>query len=123
MVRPIMGLTGSISKKSLPAVYATRERAPMRQPSKRMLYIAPPLKMCIRDRCEGGDTAKFEFAGTCAESVAYGENAGVEHADDIPRIGFFHNFSLLGHHLLRLGQFDLFPALHVICLLYTSRCV
>ena len=49
----------------------------------------------------------------CADRVADGENAGIEHADDIPRIRLGDSGALLRHHLLGLGELDLLACLHV----------
>ena len=44
------------------------------------------------------------------------ENAGVEHADDIARVGLVDDLALLCHELLRLRQAQLAVALHMVYL-------
>ena len=65
-------------------------------------------------RREGRDAAEFELFARHGDGVADGENAGVEHADDIARVGLVDDLTLGGHELLRLRQAHFFAALHVI---------
>ena len=75
------------------------------------IYLHDPVKML---RSEGRNASELEFAGTGAEGISYGEDTGIKYADDISRVGFVHDLSLLGHHLLGLGKLYLFSALHMV---------
>ena len=48
------------------------------------------------------------------EGVPNGKNPGVKQTQNIPGVGFFHNFPVLSHHLLRLGKLHLFVALDMV---------
>ena len=50
---------------------------------------------------------------TRADRVADGEDARVEHTDDVARIRLVNDFAALRHHLLRLRKLDLATALHM----------
>ena len=58
--------------------------------------------------------SKRNFLPGGAEGVADGEDAGVEHADDIPGIGLLDDLALGGHELLGAGEAELFLALDVV---------
>ena len=68
-------------------------------------------------RGEGGDTGEAELLPGHTDRVADGENAGIEDADDIPGVGLFDDFALLGHQLLGLGEAHFLIALDVEILL------
>ena len=65
-------------------------------------------------RLEGGDAGVFELLAGNGNGVADGEQARVEHADNVAGVGLFHNFPLGGHHLLRLAQPQLLAGLHMV---------
>ena len=65
-------------------------------------------------RREGRDAAEFELFARYGDGIADGENAGVEHADDIARVGLVDDLALGGHELLRLRQAHFLAALHMI---------
>ena len=67
-------------------------------------------------RREGRDAAEAELLPRRADGVSDGENAGVEHADDVARVGLVHDLALRGHELLRLRQAHFLVALNVIIL-------
>ena len=64
-------------------------------------------------RRKGRNSGKFEFLARHGDRIADGEDAGIEHADDIAGVGLVDDFALLRHELLRLGQAQLAVALHV----------
>ena len=63
---------------------------------------------------EGRDAAEFELLARDGDGVADGEDTGVEHADDIARIGLIDDLTLGGHELLRLRQAHFLAGLHVV---------
>ena len=67
-------------------------------------------------RSEGRDTLKLKLLVGQAQRISDGKNTRIEYADDIAGIGLVHDFSVLRHHLLRLGQTDLLAALNVVYL-------
>ena len=62
---------------------------------------------------EGRDAGEAELFARHGDRVADGEDAGVEHADDVARVGLVHDLTLGGHHRLRLGKAHLAPGLDV----------
>ncbi len=62
---------------------------------------------------EGGDAGVLNLVSLPANGVHDGENAGVEHADDVAGVGLVDDGAFLSHHLLGLGQLQLPLALHV----------
>ena len=68
-------------------------------------------------RGEGGDGVEAELSARGAQSISDGEDAWIEHADDIPGVGLFDDLPLGGHELLGPGELELFAALDVIDLL------
>ena len=63
---------------------------------------------------EGGDGVELKFLARGAEGVADRENAGVEHAHDIPGEGLLNDLPLSGHELLGPGEAQLLAALDVV---------
>ena len=55
-------------------------------------------------RLEGRDAGEAELFARHGDRVADGEDAGVEHADDVARVGLVDDLALGGHHRLRLGK-------------------
>ena len=64
-------------------------------------------------RREGRDALELHRLLRCAERVADGENARIKDADDIARVGLLDDLPLIRHHLRRLIQAELPPALDV----------
>ena len=64
-------------------------------------------------RLEGGNARVAELLPRHGDGVADGENAGVEHADDVPGVGLVHNLPLRRHHLLGLGEAHFLAGLDV----------
>ena len=63
-------------------------------------------------KCSGakvGMPLEFHAHAGFAYSVADGEDAGVEHADDVPGVGLVDYRALLRHELLRLRRRSVFP--------------
>ena len=83
-----------------------------------------------REKCSGakvGMLLEAELLPGDGDGVADGEDARVEHADDVSGVGLVDDFALLCHQLLRLGELELFAALHMVYLavaeiLAASRC-
>ena len=76
---------------------------------------------------EGRDALESHAHAGFAYRVADGEDAGVEHADDVPGVGLVDDRALLRHELLRLRKAQRLAALHVVILLIAleagrSRC-
>ena len=67
-------------------------------------------------RLKGRDTGISELFARHGDRVADGEDAGVEHADDVAGVGFVHDLALGRHHGLRLGKTHLLAGLHVVIL-------
>ena len=69
-------------------------------------------------RRERRDARKAELFARRGDGVADGEDAGIEHADDIPGVGLVDDLALLRHELLGLRQAQLAAALHMehLCL-------
>ena len=55
-------------------------------------------------RGEGGDALELHLVALVAHGVSNGENARVEHADDVPGVGLVDDGPVVGHELLGLGQ-------------------
>ena len=77
------------------------------------IHLAHPGKMLRR---KGGYSLKLELLIGSAQGIADGENSRVEYADDIAGICLLHDFPVLGHELLGLGQTDLLSSLHMVYL-------
>ena len=60
------------------------------------------------------DPAEAELLARHGDRVADGEDAGVEHTDDVARVCFLDDLALRRHQLLRLGKAHFFAALHVV---------
>ena len=67
-------------------------------------------------RLKGRDAGVSELLTRYRNGIADGENARVEHADNITGIGLVHNLSLSGHHGLGLRQAHFFARLHMVIL-------
>ena len=67
-------------------------------------------KMLRRKR---GDTLEAHAQLRVADRVADGEDAGVEHTDDVAGVGLIDDRALLRHELLRLRKLERLAALHV----------
>ena len=65
-------------------------------------------------RRKRGYTLKLKLLTGTAQRVADGKDARVKHTDDIPCIGLLHDFAVLGHQLLGLGQADFLAALDMV---------
>ena len=61
--------------------------------------------------------SNWNFFPWGAQGVADGEDARIEHADDVPGVGLLDDLPLGRHQLLGPGQPDLLPALDVVDLL------
>ena len=77
------------------------------------IHLAHPGKMLRR---KGGYSLKLKLLIGSAQGIAYGENSRVEYADNIAGICLLHDFPVLGHELLGLGQTDLLSSLHMVYL-------
>ena len=64
-------------------------------------------------RRESRDAFILDPAPRHAHRISYRKYTRIKKSDNVSRIGLFHNLAVLGHHLLRLGQPDLFVVLHV----------
>ena len=62
---------------------------------------------------KGGDAGIFELLPRNGDGIADGENARVKHADDVPGVGFVHDFPFGGHQLLGLRKTHFLIALDV----------
>ena len=62
---------------------------------------------------ERRDAGEAELFAGHRDRVADGEDAGVEHADDVARVGLVDDLALGGHHRLRLGKAHLAAGLDV----------
>ena len=67
-------------------------------------------------RGKGRDAGEAEFLPRDGDGIADGEDARVEHADDIPSVGLVDDLPLLGHQLLRLRQAHFLAALDMVIL-------
>ena len=65
----------------------------------------------FRRKCR--DSLKLKLVLCRREGVPDRENAGIKDTNNISRICFFYHFTLVCHHLLRLGKLDLFVSLHM----------
>ena len=65
-------------------------------------------------RLKRGDTGIPELLPRHGDGIADGEQAGIEHADDVAGVGFLHDLALRGHHGLGLAETQLFAALDVV---------
>ena len=65
-------------------------------------------------RREGGDWVEAKLPAGGTQGVSNGENARVEHADDVSGVGLLNDLPLGGHQLLGAGQADLLAALDVV---------
>ena len=74
------------------------------------ILVADPGEMLRR---KGGDALKFKAFARRAHRVPDGENARVEHTDDISGVCLVDDFPLLRHDLLGLGQTHFLVALHM----------
>ena len=62
-------------------------------------------------RGEGGDGVELELLPWGAQGVPDGEDARVEHADDVPGVGLLDDLPFCRHQLLGAGKTNLLPAL------------
>ena len=67
-------------------------------------------------RLEGRDAAEAELLARHGDGVADGEDAGIEHTDDVAGVGLLHDLTLARHHGLRLRKAHLLVALHMVIL-------
>ena len=65
-------------------------------------------------RLKRGDTGIPELLPRHGDGIADGEQAGIEHADDVAGVGFLHDLALRGHHGLGLAETQLFAALDMV---------
>ena len=65
-------------------------------------------------RCKGRDAFIDKFLSGELQSISDRENARIEDADNVSRVGFFHNFSFIRHHLRGLRKLHLSAALDMI---------
>ena len=65
-------------------------------------------------RCESWNSLVSKFFARSAQRISDGENAWVEHTDNVTGICLIDNMAGFCHHLLRLGEAHFAVALHVI---------